>query len=77
MQNPISLCRECLMTSGTDVVITAAMTLNEIALVVPRAVEVFARHGLDACCGGAKPLVLVCDKHGLDLEAMLGELHAL
>lgn len=65
------------MASGTEVVITAAMTLNEITLAVPRAVEVFARYGLDACCGGAKPLALVCDKHGLDLEAILGELRAL
>lgn len=54
--------------------ITAQMTLNEIALAQPRAVEVFARHGLDACCGGSKPLATVCERHGLDLEALLAEL---
>lgn len=54
--------------------ITAEMTLNEIVLVLPRAVVVFARHGLDACCGGSKPLSLVCERHGLDLDALLAEL---
>jgi regulator of cell morphogenesis and NO signaling len=65
------------MPSTTDVVIAESMTLNEIALTVPRAVEIFARHGLDACCGGAKPLALVCEKHGLNLDAILKELRTL
>lgn len=65
------------MTGSTASLITGDLTLNEITLIVPRAVEVFARHGLDACCGGAKPLALVCQKHGLDLGALLDELRAL
>jgi regulator of cell morphogenesis and NO signaling len=56
---------------------TADMTLNEITLAQPRAVEVFDRYGLDSCCGGAKPLALVCERHGLDLEAVLRDLRAL
>ena len=65
------------MSSTTETTITATMTLNEISLAAPQTLEVFARHGLDSCCGGAKPLALVCEKHGLDLEAILAELRAL
>jgi iron-sulfur cluster repair protein YtfE (RIC family) len=65
------------MPGTTESTIAGAMTLNEISLAVPRALEVFARHGLDSCCGGAKPLALVCERHGLDLEAILSELRAL
>ncbi|MBA4072775.1 MAG: hypothetical protein C0497_13195 [Gemmatimonas sp.] len=64
------------MPGTTETTITATMTLNEISLSVPRALEVFARHGLDSCCGGASPLALVCERHGLDLEALLAELRA-
>lgn len=60
-----------------DARLTATMTLNEILLAEPRAVEVFARYGMDSCCGGVKPLTLVCEKHGLDLPAVLAELRAL
>ena len=65
------------MPATTDVAITGTMTLNEIALRLPRAVEVFERHALDSCCGGAKPLELVCERHGIELAALLGELRAL
>jgi len=65
------------LTSPTVPALTAEMTLNEIALAQPRAVEVFARYRLDSCCGGAKPLALVCERHGLDLEAVLRDLRAL
>jgi len=64
------------MPSTTDGLITETMTLNEIMLAAPRAVEIFNQYGLDSCCGGAKPLALVCEKHGLDLTAVLKELHA-
>ncbi len=64
------------MPATTDATITGTMTLNEISLAAPRAVEVFGRHGLDACCGGAKPLALVCEKHQLNLDTLLQELHA-
>lgn len=64
------------MTNTTESTIAATMTLNEISLAAPRALEVFARHGLDSCCGGAKPLSLVCERHGLDLDEVLKELRA-
>lgn len=65
------------MASTTDVTVTGAMTLNEISLAVPRALEVFNKYGLDSCCGGAKPLALVCERHGLDLDTLLTELRTL
>ncbi len=65
------------MTTKTDTPVTGDLTLNDIAAAVPRALEVFASHGLDSCCGGAKPLALVCEKHHLDLDAVLQEIRAL
>ncbi len=64
------------MPGTTEVAIAATMTLNEISVATPRALEVFARHGLDSCCGGAKPLALVCERHGLNLDDILKELRA-
>ncbi len=65
------------MTAQTTAVLSPEMTLNEISAAVPRALEVFNRLGLDSCCGGAKTLALVSEKHQLDLEAVLKELRAL
>lgn len=57
--------------------ITGDLSLNEIAQRQPRAVEVFDRYGLDACCGGAKTLSLVCERHNLSLDDLLRDLRAL
>ena len=62
------------MTTTTDTPLHGELTLNAIAAAVPRALEVFNRHGLDSCCGGAKPLALVCEKHGLDLAQVLSDI---
>jgi iron-sulfur cluster repair protein YtfE (RIC family) len=64
------------MPETTESTIVETMTLNEISLMVPQALEVFARYGLDSCCGGAKPLALVCERHGLNLDEVLKELRA-
>ncbi len=57
--------------------IDASMSLNDIAAAQPRAVEVFDRYGFDSCCGGAKTLQLVCEKHALILDDVLRDLRAL
>jgi regulator of cell morphogenesis and NO signaling len=35
---------------------------------------VFARHGIDFCCGGGKSLGEVCDKKGIDLARVITEI---
>lgn len=51
-------------------------TLSEIAARVPETAAVFARHGLDLCCGGSKTLAVAAKAHRLDLDALLAELQA-
>ena len=52
----------------------ADATVNEVIAAWPATVAVFARHGVDACCGGGKPVAIVAERHGLRLEALLAEL---
>ena len=45
--------------------ITESTPVAEIAAAVPASVRVFQRHGVDFCCGGKKPLGVVCEEQGL------------
>jgi len=65
------------MNSSPSTPITGDLSLNDITAQQPRALEVFDRLGLDSCCGGAKSLSLVCEKHHLKLDDVLRDLHAL
>lgn len=60
---------------STTITITPGSAVGEIAVDYPLATRVFARHNIDFCCGGGKPLEEVCHKLGLDTEAVLKELH--
>lgn len=51
-------------------------TVGQIATEAPLATRVFSRHGIDYCCGGGIPLGEACEKKGLDVEAVLEEIHA-
>lgn len=48
--------------------------VGQIAAEHPLATRVFARHGIDFCCGGGKPIAEVCEAKGLDAQAILDEI---
>ncbi len=48
--------------------------IGQIATEFPLATRVFARHGIDFCCGGGKPLQDVCQARSLSTETILTEI---
>jgi regulator of cell morphogenesis and NO signaling len=54
--------------------ITIDTTVGQLAVEHPLATRVFARHGIDYCCGGGRPLGQVCHEMGLDTEGVLYEI---
>lgn len=56
--------------------IEAGTTVGAIATEHPLSTRVFARHGIDFCCGGGRPLGDLCEEKGIPLEQMLGEIDA-
>jgi regulator of cell morphogenesis and NO signaling len=54
--------------------ITMETTVGQLAAEKPLATRVFARHGIDFCCGGGKPLGEVCAEKGLQIEQILAEI---
>jgi regulator of cell morphogenesis and NO signaling len=56
--------------------ITEHTTIAEIASSVPSSVRVFQRHGVDFCCGGKRPIGLVCQEQGLSLPELTREIEA-
>jgi regulator of cell morphogenesis and NO signaling len=50
------------------------MTVADVALTFPQALEILNRYNLDYCCGGKKPFVEVCKKAGLDADLIWQEL---
>lgn len=54
----------------------AARTISDLAAKHPVALKVFQRHGLDFCCGGARPLAQACAAQGLDPALVLDEIRA-
>lgn len=54
--------------------ITADSTVGSVATRHPLATRVFARHGIDFCCGGGQPLTVACEAQGVDVQQVLEEL---
>ena len=50
--------------------------VGRVATAVPLSTRVFARHGIDFCCGGGVSLETACTTRGLAVDAVLAELHA-
>jgi regulator of cell morphogenesis and NO signaling len=50
------------------------MPVGELAARHPLATRVFARHHIDFCCGGGRPLADVCEMKGLDVETVIQEI---
>jgi len=46
--------------------ITDTTTISDIAAALPSSIRVFQRYGVDFCCGGKKPLGIVCRERNLD-----------
>ena len=58
----------------TSTPLTRDMPVGELAARHPLATRVFARHHIDFCCGGGRPLADVCEMQGLDVEAVMQEI---
>jgi len=56
--------------------ISSDTPVGKIATEFPLATRVFARHGIDFCCGGGKPIGSVCEAKALDTERVLEEINA-
>ncbi len=54
--------------------IDSSTPVGQIAASHPLATRVFARHGIDFCCGGGKPIHDACHARGLDTERILEEI---
>lgn len=54
--------------------IVATQTVGEVYQRYPATARVFAHHGIDLCCGGARTLEFVAQAHKLDLPRLLAEL---
>ncbi len=50
-------------------------TVAEIVATDFRAAGVFKKHGMDFCCGGKKPVVEACLKHGVEVDNLMEELN--
>ncbi|MCA8981896.1 MAG: iron-sulfur cluster repair di-iron protein [Planctomycetes bacterium] len=51
-------------------------TIGELVTERPSRSRVFARHGIDYCCGGGKSLGAACASKGLEVEVLIAELEA-
>ncbi len=54
--------------------IHADTPVGQIAAELPVATRVFARHGIDFCCGGGRPLREACEARELDTQTILEEI---
>jgi regulator of cell morphogenesis and NO signaling len=58
----------------SEMSVTLVSPVGRLAAEHPLVTRVFARHGIDFCCGGGRPLGEVCAEKGLDGDAVLAEI---
>lgn len=51
-----------------------SLSVADVAMAFPHALEILNRYNLDYCCGGRKPFVEVCEKAGLNAEVIWREI---
>lgn len=56
--------------------ITHATTVASIATEHPLATRVFARHRIDFCCAGQRPVSEICLEKGIDADQLVAEIQA-
>jgi regulator of cell morphogenesis and NO signaling len=54
--------------------ITEQQTVAEVAASSHAAVRIFAKHGIDFCCGGQRPIADVCTEKRVSAPALIAEL---
>ena len=54
--------------------ITAETSIGSVAAEYPLATRIFARHGIDFCCGGGLPLSDACAARGVEPALVLAEI---
>lgn len=57
-----------------NLTIAPNVLVGRLAAEHPASTRVFARHGIDFCCGGGRPLEQVCRERGLDPAAVVSEI---
>jgi len=56
--------------------ISSETPIKDVIAAHPKTRVVFARHGLDTCCGGAHPVEMAARAHKLDVAALMAELES-
>lgn len=64
------------MSSPPPAAIDPTRTLLDLVTSCPDTRSVFARHGMDTCCGGGLRLVDAATAHHVDLDLLLAQLAA-
>jgi iron-sulfur cluster repair protein YtfE (RIC family) len=58
----------------TERIIDPTVTVRETIALHPETKDVFARFGLDTCCGSGVPIADAAHRDGADLDALLAAL---
>lgn len=56
--------------------ITADARVSDVLFAVAGSAPIFARYGMDTCCGGARSLREAAERAGIPVETLMDELRA-